>query len=324
MNEIELGTSGMRSPQIGFGCSALLGRSGRSDSLKALGAAWDQGIRFFDTARAYGYGESEGLLGEFLRGRRDQAIIATKFGILPSVQPLWKRAAKAVARQVVAVAPASRRIFQKGAATQFHANQFTVPVLTRSIEESLRKLATDRVEFLFIHAAPASVLQQEDLLDAMARLVEAGKVRVAGISAEPDVVALALQTRIAPLNALQFPCNLFELSAAIRFPKNESVGRVLVANHPFGGVARVQQCRTMLQELAGRPGLDAVLREKLGALEDGAFSDLVLNSILRDTGIHVVIPAMMRVEHIRANVQAIAQSRFSSLEIAQIRETFAS
>ena len=81
MNEIELGSSGLRTPQIGFGCSALLGRSGRSDSLKALGVAWDEGVRFFDTARAYGYGESEGLLGEFLRGRRDQAVIATKFGI---------------------------------------------------------------------------------------------------------------------------------------------------------------------------------------------------------------------------------------------------
>ena len=60
MNEIELGTSGMRTPQIGFGCSALLGRSGRSDSLRVLDVAWDQGIRFFDTARAYGYGASMG------------------------------------------------------------------------------------------------------------------------------------------------------------------------------------------------------------------------------------------------------------------------
>jgi aryl-alcohol dehydrogenase-like predicted oxidoreductase len=324
MNEIELGSSGLRTPQIGFGCSALLGRSGRSDSLKALGAAWDQGIRFFDTARAYGYGESEGLLGEFLRGRRDQAVIATKFGILPSPQALWKKAARAVARQVLAVAPSARKILQKGAATQFHSNQFTVAVLKQSIDESLQKLATDRVEFLFMHAAPASVLEQEDLLDAMGRLVEAGKVRVAGISAEPDVIALALERRIAPLNALQFPCNVFELSAAIRFSKIGSSGHVLVANHPFGGVARVQSCRALLREFADKPGFDAVLREKIGGLEDGIFADLVLNTILRDTGIHVVIPAMMRVEHVRANVRAVAQSRFTSAEIAQIRKAFAS
>jgi aryl-alcohol dehydrogenase-like predicted oxidoreductase len=80
----------------------------------------------------------------------------------------------------------------------------------------------------------------------------------------------------------------------------------------------------MLRELAGKPEFDPGLREKLGGLDDGAFADLVLNTILRDTGIHVVIPAMMRVEHIRANVQAITQSRFNSVEIAQIREAFAS
>jgi aryl-alcohol dehydrogenase-like predicted oxidoreductase len=66
--------------------------------------------------------------------------------------------------------------------------------------------------------------------------------------------------------------------------------------------------------------VDPVLCEKLGALDDLVFADVVLNVILRDSGIHVVIPAMMKVEHIRANVQAVANSRFDSQEIAQIRQ----
>ena len=68
MQNIELGNSGLRAPQVGFGCSALLGRTGRTESLRALAAAWDEGIRFFDIARSYGYGEAEALLGEFLQG----------------------------------------------------------------------------------------------------------------------------------------------------------------------------------------------------------------------------------------------------------------
>ena len=115
MKEIELGDTGLRSPQIGFGCAALLGRSGRSESLRALAAAWEEGIRFFDTARSYGYGESEALLGEFLRGRREQAVIATKFGILAARQSAWKQAAKAVARKIIAVAPGARGLIRKGA-----------------------------------------------------------------------------------------------------------------------------------------------------------------------------------------------------------------
>ena len=239
LQEIELGKSGLRAPAIGFGCSALLGRTGKAASLRALDAAWNEGIRFFDTARAYGYGESEALLGAFLKGRRDRAIIATKFGILPARQPAWKRLAKSAARSVLAIAPSARSFVRKRAAGQFTSNQFTVPVLRESIEQSLRKLSTDYVDILFLHAAPASVLKQDELLDAMSRLVEAGKVRIAGLSADPAVVQLALERRVEPLRAMQFPCNVFELSAAINFAGSDTAGNVLVANHPFGGVTRV-------------------------------------------------------------------------------------
>jgi aryl-alcohol dehydrogenase-like predicted oxidoreductase len=322
LQEIELGNSGLRTPQIGFGCAALLGRSDRRESLRALDAAWEEGIRFFDTARSYGYGESEALLGEFMQGRREQAVIATKFGILPARQAAWKNAARFIARKVLAVMPSARTLVRRGAATQFSENQFTLPVLQQSVEASLRKLKTECVDFLFLHAAPASVLEQDDLLEAMARLVEVGKVRVAGLSAEPDVIELAL-SRKTPLSAMQFPCNVFDLSAAMNFSRHGAGEIALVANHPFGGVARVQQCRTVLQALAQQNDLDAALREKLGAVDDAVFADVVLNAILRDTGIHVVIPAMMRVEHIRDNVRAVTESRFDSRELAQIRQTLA-
>ncbi len=78
----------------GVGCSAVLGRVGRKESLAALGAAYDAGITFYDTARSYGYGESEALLGEFLRGRRDSVVVSTKFGILPAQTSFLKETVK--------------------------------------------------------------------------------------------------------------------------------------------------------------------------------------------------------------------------------------
>ncbi len=319
LNEIELGNSGLRSPELGFGCAALLGRTGKSGSLRALDAAWDYGIRFFDTARSYGYGESETLLGSFLKGRRDRAIIATKFGILPAHQPAWKRVAKSVARSVLSVVPAAHSFFQRRAAGQFSPNQFTVPVLRQSIDESLRQLRTDYVDILFLHAAPASVLEQQDLLEAMGKLVEDGKVRVAGLSAAPEVVQQAVTGKVEPLHAMQFPCNVFDLSAAMIFSGNNVSGDVLIANHPFGGMARVEECRTILRRLAADPEIDPCLREKLGGVDDLLLAEVVFSSILRGTGIQIVIPAMMRVEHIRTNVQAASQSRFTLSEIEQIR-----
>jgi len=298
----------------------MMGRSGRNESLRALATAWDEGIRFFDTARSYGYGESEALLGTFLQGRRGETVIATKFGILAARQPGWKRAAKTIARKILSVAPSVHSMLQKGAASQFSHNQFTIPVLHESIEESLRKLKTEYVDMLFLHAAPASALEQDDLLEAMARLVEAGKVRIAGISAEPDVVDLAIKQQTHPLRAFQFPRNVFNASASADFSRQSKQSYVLVANHPFGGVARVQQCREILRTLVQKRELNAGLAEKLGSLEDAVFADVVLNVILRDSGIHLVVPAMMRAEHVRANVQAVSNSRFTSAEIVQIRQ----
>ena len=77
-------------------------------------------------------------------------------------------------------------------------------------------------------------------------------------------------------------------------------------------------------DTGGETSVDAVLCEKLGVIEDAILADVVLNVILRGSGVHVVIPAMMRVEHVRANVQAVVRSRFDSHEIAQIRHALAS
>jgi aryl-alcohol dehydrogenase-like predicted oxidoreductase len=319
--ESELGQSGLRAPALGFGCAALLGRTGKKDSLRALGAAWDEGIRFFDTARSYGYGESEALLGGFLKGRRDEAIVATKFGILAAPQSGWMRAAKSAARSLLSMVPTARSMVRKAAATQFSANQFTIPVLQRSIEESLTQLGTDYVDILFMHAAPASVLEQQDLLEAMGRLVDQGKVRLAGLSAEPVVVESALQRQTPPLQAMQFPCNVFDLSAAFRLVGRNTSGMLLAANHPFGGVARVRACRSILQGLSASPDVDPVLREKLRPMDDQALAEIVFDCILRNTGIHVVIPSMMRVDHVRANVRAASRSRFAADEVQFIRDS---
>lgn len=291
--------------------------------MRALGVAWEEGIRFFDTARSYGYGESEALLGEFLKGRRDHAIVSTKFGILPAHQSGWKRAAKSAARSLLALVPAARPLVRKAAATQFNSNQFSIPILQRSIEESLRELGTDYVDILFLHSAPASVLEQQDLLEAMGKLVDQGKLRMAGLSGDPAVVEWALEREISPLRAMQFPCNVFDLSAAFRLAGKNTARTLITANHPFGGVARVQACRSILRQLAATPDIDPTLKDKLGPVNDQTLAEIVFDCILRDTGIDMVIPSMMRADHVRVNVRAATHSRFTAGEVQIIRDSLA-
>ena len=306
---------------LGFGCSAMLGRCSRNESIAALNTALDAGITFFDNARSYGYGASEGLLGDFLQGRRDKVILCTKFGILP-VARNWKQMMKPVARAAVRLVPSLRQAAQRQAANQFNANQFSLATLQSSLETSLRQLRTDYLDMLLMHDPPASVLQQHDLLEALGRLVEQGKIRMAGLSAGIPVVEQTFSERPPVLTVAQFPVNLSNIAFTTQTAQQE--GMLLVANHPFGGPAGVAASRERLAKLVKSPKLSADLREKLADDDPQLLPELVFNTILDGTGISAVIPAMMQPAHIRANVQAIESCRFTSEELADIRAALAS
>jgi aryl-alcohol dehydrogenase-like predicted oxidoreductase len=306
---------------LGFGCGAVLGRAGRKESLRAMAAAWDLGINLFDTARSYGYGESEGLLGEFLAGKRDKAIISTKFGILPERQQGWKQIAKPVIRNLLKLAPGARSVVRRGIRTQLAPNQFSVPVLRSSIEASLRELRTDYVDILFLHSAPASVLEQDDLIVELERLITEGKVKRAGISADPEVIGHAIDRALPVLRAMQFPANIFDLAVTTRTSQHAG-SCFFMANHPFGGVTRVAEGKRLIAEFAKS---DEVPRDLRAKLEDGSnllLADVVFNMILRGTGIDVIVPAMMKIEHLHTNARAIEESRFNDLEIELLRQKF--
>jgi aryl-alcohol dehydrogenase-like predicted oxidoreductase len=318
LQSIALGDSGMRAPVLGFGCSAIMGRVGRKASLAALAAAYDAGVIFYDTARSYGYGESEALLGEFLRGRRDSVLLSTKFGILPTPTSPLKRALKPIARTLLQVAPSARKTMQRQLGAMSSAGHFSVAALHASLDASLRALRTDYVDFLFLHEAPASVLHQQDLLAALEQLVATGKIRRAGIASQPQVVEAALAAQLPTLRSMQFPCNLFSLNVLLQLPAAGG-DLIAIANHPFGGIAGIAAGKALLTTLASASETPSALREKLLPADDATLADVVLNTITRDTGVHIVVPSMLRLDHLRANVAAIERSRFSSEELHWLR-----
>jgi aryl-alcohol dehydrogenase-like predicted oxidoreductase len=173
-----------------------------------------------------------------------------------------------------------------------------------------------------MHLAPVSVLQQEDLLAELQKMVGEGKVRRVGISAEPEVIQAALAANLEGLRSFQFPCNLFDLGIAERL-KGCGSDVVAVANHPFGGVQRVAESKALLAALAKDVGTAKALREKLLVVDDGLLADVVLNAITDGTGIQVVIPSMMQVKHLRTNVAAMERSQFSSEELGWLRAAMA-
>lgn len=306
-----------RISELGFGCAAVAGRVSRRDSLAALAAAHDAGITLYDTARSYGYGESESIVGEFLRGRRDSVVLCTKFGILPATQGGWKQKLKPLARGVLRLFPGLRKTVRRQVSDQFVSGQFSVETLRTSFETSLRELKTDYVDMLLMHAAPASVLEQDDLLEALERLVESGKVRMAGISGELPVIAQYLAGPPKVLTTAQFALNLSNIAFAEETRRHGDL--LLVGNHPFGGPAGAAEGKALIASLAADPELPQALRQKLEPKDPQVLPELVLNCVLRGTGVSSVIAAMMQLRHIASNVAAVESCRFTLEELEQVR-----
>jgi hypothetical protein len=289
-----------------------MGRVGRRASLEAMHAAWDAGVRLFDTARSYGYGEAEALLGEFLVGKRAQATVVTKFGIVPRAQPLWRRAAKPMVRALLSAVPAARGSVRRGLKNDLPAPVFDVRTMQASLEQSLRALRTEYVDVLLAHEAPASVMAQEDLMAALAELVQAGKALRVGISGSQAVAARVVSSGPSVWSVVQFPANLYQPVEPVLFEES-SVLRLV--NHVFGGPQRVGEALARLAALEGDPTVEASLREKLGGDREVRLAEVVFGCVRADW----VVASMLRPSHLRANVEAMGSSRFSVEELAVLR-----
>jgi aryl-alcohol dehydrogenase-like predicted oxidoreductase len=301
--------------RLGFGCGSVMGRVGRRASLAAMNAAWDAGVTLFDTARSYGYGEAEALLGEFLAGKRAQATIITKFGIVAREQPAWRRIAKPVVRAALTAVPSLRARLRRGLANEMSAPAFSVAGLNASLEASLRALRTDYVDILLAHEAPASVMQQDDLMDALARLVQAGKALRVGISGSQQVAASVVAEGPATLSVVQFPANL-SISPE---PSLRAASCLRIANHTFGGALQAQALRPKLMAMRDDPRASEALREELRGDLDVALARLVFSAARIETGAEWIVASMLQPKHLRANVMAMQSGGWGIDAILAVR-----
>ncbi len=184
MENINVSTTGIRISRIGLGTWAMggwmWGGSDDAASIATIHRALDLGITLIDTAPAYGQGHSEEVVGRALAGKRDLAVIATKVALA------WDE----------------------------HGNvhrDASRARITKEIEDSLRRLQTDRIDIYQVHwPDPATPI--DETADAMNRLFVAGKIRAIGVSNFSPTQMDAFRS-VAPLHTVQPPFNLFERAA---------------------------------------------------------------------------------------------------------------
>lgn len=173
-----LGSAGLTVSAVGLGCMGMSQGYGRADdgrSIATVHRAIDLGVTFFDTAMSYGRGHNEQLLGRALAGRRDDVVLASKFGIV---------------RGPDGVGLDGRPEHVRG-----------------YCEASLTRLGVDHLDLYYLHRVDPAVPVEESV-GAMAELVVEGKVAHLGVS-EVDVDALERAASVHPITALQLEWSLW-------------------------------------------------------------------------------------------------------------------
>jgi aryl-alcohol dehydrogenase-like predicted oxidoreductase len=181
MNTRTLGRDGLTVSAMGLGCmgmSDFYGSRDDDESIRTIHRALDLGITLFDTAEMYGPYINEKLVGRALAGRRDEAVVATKFGIVRDPDDPSKRGFDGSAENV-----------------------------RRSIEGSLERLGMDHVDLYYLHRVDPDT-PIEETVGAMAELVAEGKVRHLGLS-EAGAETLRRAHATHPITALQTEYSLW-------------------------------------------------------------------------------------------------------------------
>lgn len=303
-----LGAPQLAVPAIGLGCMALSGMYGTPEeavSQRLLDRALELGCTFLDTSDAYGPYTNEQLLGRALAGRRDQVVLATKFGNIREPDGTFRGV---------------------------NGDPGYVP---QACDASLRRLGVDYIDLYYLHRVDPRVAI-EDTVGAMAELVTAGKACHLGLSeAAPETIRRA--HAVHPILALQTEYSLWsrEPEAEI-LPLVRELGIGFVAYAPIGrgflagrftdpGELTARDVRRHHPRFQGdNLRSNAAVAARLRAVADAKGvtpAQLALAWLLAQGDDIVPIPGTARIRHLEQNIAAMSV-QLTADELASIQEAF--
>jgi aryl-alcohol dehydrogenase-like predicted oxidoreductase len=297
INRVQLPGSAITCGVLGMGCASLGSRVSRAQGLRALAAAHEQGVDWFDVAPVYGAGEAEDILGQFIRGRRDRVFVCSKVGLTVSRKGPAMRLAYALGRPLIGAAKGLRARFKSVTAAQNVAVPLTPELIAASLDNSLRRLGTDYLDVLALHRAEPADLAREAIRRALEDAVRSGKVRHIGVAGSVAAAAAALDwpDTVSILQLADSPeeAPLPRLRAATSRPP------AFITHSVFGVSGAMAAAEAAL---AARPALRARIAEAgYARSERQMIADLLLDRALASNHQGVVLVSMYDPHHLAAN-----------------------
>lgn len=304
-----LGRTDLKVSEIGYGCWGLGGSpqwldGDDAEARKALRLAFDMGINFFDTALAYGEGNSEKKIGGLAKEvGREKIIIASK---VPPMNLKWP-------------APCGISVSQV----------FPPSHIRQSTEATLKNLGTDYIDVHQLHVWQDPWLEQDDWKNELLKLKKEGKIRFIGVSIndhDPLSGMLLVQTEIA--DSVQVIYNIFDQSPEdALFPLCESENIGVIARVPFDEGSLTGMIHEEIKFPAGdfrelyfkdnRPKEVVEHVDPLKALlgkEAKTLPELALRFCLSNPTVSTVIPGMRKTVHVESNT-VVSDGRYLSKEL---------
>jgi aryl-alcohol dehydrogenase-like predicted oxidoreductase len=268
---------------VGLGAGRIGGPETRdADIDRLVGGALDAGVTLFDTARSYGL--SEERLGRALVGRRDRAVLSTKLGYGVAGVADWTGAS-----------------------------------VSAGVDGALARLQTDCLDVVHLHSCGLDVLERGDVVTALRRAVEAGKVRVAAYAGEG--AALAWAVRSGAFGAVQCSVSVVdqaELGGAVAAARARGIG--VLAKRPLGNAPWRHDAPPAAPDVA-----EAWHRFRLLDLDARglAWPDLCARFAAHVPGVDSILVGTARLTHLLEVVAAVAAGPLDPAHIAAIQGAWA-
>ena len=298
MNTISFGGTGLPATPVGFGGApfALLGTpAAESDAL--LGALLDLGVGLLDTAACYGGGKSEEAIGRAIASRRGEYTLVSKCG---------------------------HRV-EEG-----DGEEWSPTLIAASVDRSLRRMRTDRVDVMLLHSCPLEILERGEALEALRRARDAGKIGFLGYSGDNEAATYAAnQPDVAVIETSISIADQRNIDGVLQVARERNLG--VLAKRPIANAAwkEPEQQPGFYADYAStyhsRLAAMAVTPADLGYAGDPAtaWAEIALRFTLAQPGMHTAIVGTTNPAHVKANIAAAEKGPLPEHQVATLRAAFA-